>query len=168
MAKVYEGELMAKGLKFGIVVSRFNEFMATKLLDGALDGLVRHGANEDSITVVKVPGSFEIPYAAAKLAQSKKYDGIISLGVVIRGATPHYNYICNEVAKGIAKISLDAGIPVIFGLITADTLEQAIERAGSKSGNRGFDAALSCIEMVNLYKKIDMNHGLDRLDGLRN
>jgi len=154
VVKVYEGELIAKGLRFGIVVSRFNEFMASKLLDGALDALLRHGADEADIAVVKVPGAFEIPYAAAKLIESKGYDGIICLGVVIRGATPHYNYICSEVAKGIAKISLETGIPVIFGLVTTDTLEQAIERAGSKGGNRGFDAALSAIEMVNLYRKI--------------
>lgn len=155
MLKIYEGELVAKGLRFGIVVSRFNEFMAAKLLDGALDCLSRHGADEKDITIVKVPGSFEIPYAAARLARAGRFDGVVCLGVVIRGETPHYNYICNEVAKGIAKISLDTGIPVIFGLVTADTLEQAIERAGSKAGNRGFDAGLSAIEMVNLYKKIE-------------
>lgn len=152
--KVCEGRLIAKGFRFGIVVSRFNEFMVSKLLDGAIDALLRHGADEDDITVVKVPGSFELPYAASRLAKSKRYDAVICLGVVIRGQTPHFNYICNEVAKGIAKISVETGVPVIFGLVTAENLEQAIERSGSKAGNRGFDAATSAIEMVNLYKEI--------------
>jgi 6,7-dimethyl-8-ribityllumazine synthase len=149
---VYEGKLDAKGLKIGIIVSRFNEFISSKLVDGCLDALLRHGANEEDLHIVKVPGSFEIPYLAKKLALSKNYDAIICLGVVIRGQTPHFNYICNEVAKGIANVSLESGIPVIFGIITSDTIEQAIERAGTKSGNKGFDAALSAIEMANLYK----------------
>ncbi|MEW6096124.1 MAG: 6,7-dimethyl-8-ribityllumazine synthase [bacterium] len=152
--KVYEGNLDAKGLKIGIIVSRFNEFISSKLVDGCLDALLRHGAKEDDIEIVKVPGSFEIPYLAKKLALSKKYDAIICLGVVIRGQTPHFNYICNEVSKGIANVSLESGIPVIFGVITSDTIEQAVERAGTKSGNKGFDAALSAIEMANLYKTI--------------
>ncbi|MEW6606990.1 MAG: 6,7-dimethyl-8-ribityllumazine synthase [bacterium] len=152
--KVYEGKLEAKGLKIGVIVSRFNEFITSKLVDGCLDALVRHGAKEDDIEIVKVPGSFEIPYIAKKMADMKKYDAIICLGVVIRGETPHFNYICNEVAKGIANVSLESGIPVIFGVITSDTIEQAIERAGTKSGNKGFDAALSAIEMANLYKSV--------------
>jgi 6,7-dimethyl-8-ribityllumazine synthase len=152
--KIYEGRLVAKGIRFGIVISRFNEFMTSKLLDGAIDALIRHGADEENITVVRVPGSFELPYAASRLVDTKKYDAVICLGVVIRGETPHFTYICNEVAKGIAKISLEKGVPVIFGLVTAENLEQAIERSGSKAGNRGFDAALSAIEMVNLYKEI--------------
>lgn len=150
--KIYEGKLDAKGLKIGIIVSRFNEFISSKLVDGCLDALFRHGVKEDDVEMVKVPGSFEIPYLANKLADSKKYDVIICLGVVIRGETPHFNYICNEVSKGIAQVSLKTGIPVIFGVITADTIEQAIERAGTKSGNKGFDAALAAIEMANLYK----------------
>ncbi|MEW6621218.1 MAG: 6,7-dimethyl-8-ribityllumazine synthase [bacterium] len=152
--KVYEGKLEAKGLKIGVIVSRFNEFITSKLVDGCLDALVRHGAKEDDIEIVKVPGSFEIPYIAKKMADMKKYDAIICLGVIIRGETPHFNYICNEVAKGIANVSLESGIPVIFGVITSDTIEQAIERAGTKSGNKGFDAALSAIEMANLYKSV--------------
>lgn len=152
--KIHEGGLVATGLSFGIVVSRFNEFMTSKLLDGAIDALTRHGANKDDIIVVKVPGSFELPYAASRLVKTKRYDAIICLGVVIRGQTPHFNYICNEVAKGVVKISLESGIPVIFGLVTAENLEQAIERSGSKVGNRGFDAAVSAIEMANLYKEI--------------
>ncbi len=150
--KVYEGKLEAKGLKIGIIASRFNEFITTKLVDGCLNALIRHGAKEEDIEMVRVPGAFEIPYLAKKMAYSKKYDAIICLGVVIRGETPHFNYICNEVSKGIATISLETGIPVIFGVITSDTIEQAIERAGTKSGNKGFDAALSAIEMANLYK----------------
>jgi len=152
--KVYEGKLDATGLKIGIIVSRFNEFISSKLVDGCIDALFRHGAKEEDIEIVKVPGSFELPYLAKKLTQSKKYDVLICLGVVIRGETPHFNYICNEVSKGIANVSLESGIPVIFGVITADTIDQAIERAGTKSGNKGFDAALSAIEMANLYKTI--------------
>lgn len=152
--KIYEGKLDAKGLKIGIIVSRFNEFITSKLVDGCLDALIRHGVKEEDLEIVKVPGSFEIPYLAKKMAISKKYDAIICLGVVIRGQTPHFNYICNEVAKGIANVSLESGIPVIFGVITSDTIEQAIERAGTKSGNKGFDAALAAMELANLYKTI--------------
>lgn len=152
--KVYEGKLEAKGLKIGIIVSRFNEFITAKLVDGCLDALIRHGVEESDVEIIKVPGSFEIPYLAKKLTDTKKYDAIICLGVVIRGETPHFNYICNEVSKGIANVSLETGIPVIFGVITSDTIDQAIERAGTKSGNKGFDAALSAIEMANLYKII--------------
>lgn len=154
MSNVFEGALLGKGLKIGVVVARFNEFITGKLLSGAKDALLRHGVTEEDIDIAWVPGSFEIPLVAQKLAQSKKYDAVICLGTVIRGATPHFEYIAAEVSKGIAKISLDTGTPVIFGVITADTLEQAIERAGTKSGNKGFDAAVSAIEMANLLKKI--------------
>ena len=154
MSNVFEGALLGKGLKIGVVVARFNEFITGNLLSGAKDALLRHGVVEENIDVAWVPGSFEIPLVAQKLAQSKKYDAVICLGTVIRGATPHFEYIAAEVSKGIAKIGLDTGIPVIFGVITADTLEQAIERAGTKSGNKGFDAAVSAIEMANLMKKI--------------
>jgi 6,7-dimethyl-8-ribityllumazine synthase len=146
--------LDAKAKSFGITVSRFNEFITQKLLEGALDCLRRHGADDDKITIAWVPGSFEIPYAASKMAQSKKFDAVIALGAVIRGQTPHFDYIANEVAKGIARISLDTGVPAIFGVITADTLEQAIERAGTKAGNKGWDAALSAIEMTRLFEHI--------------
>jgi len=152
--KVVKGDLIAKGLSFGIVVSRFNEFISTKLLEGAEDTLIRHGADEKDISVVWVPGSFEIPAIAARLARSNKYDAVISLGAVIRGDTPHFNYITNEVAKGVAHVGLTENVPCIFGVITADTLEQAVERAGTKSGNKGRDAALSAIEMANLYGKV--------------
>ncbi len=152
--KTFEGNLIAKGLKFGIVVSRFNEFLSTRLLDGALDALKRHGASENNIEVALVPGSFETPLAAKKMAQSGNYDGVICLGVVIRGDTPHFDYICSEVSKGIAKINYDLAIPVAFGIITADTIEQAIERAGTKSGNKGWQAAASVIEMANLMKSL--------------
>jgi 6,7-dimethyl-8-ribityllumazine synthase len=148
------GELNATGKKFAIVVSRFNDFLTTKLKDGAIDCLQRHGANEKDITLVWAPGSFELPYVASRLADPKKYDAVICLGAVIRGQTPHFEYIAAETAKGIAKISLDRSYPVIYGIITADTLEQAIERAGTKQGNKGFQAALTAIEMVNLYGKI--------------
>jgi 6,7-dimethyl-8-ribityllumazine synthase len=154
MTKVIEGILTAKGIKFGIVVSRFNDFINKRLLDGALDALSRHGAEDKNISVVKVPGSFEIPLMAKKLADSGNYDAIICLGAVIRGATPHFEYICAEVTKGIAKVTLDSGIPVSFGILTTDNIEQAIERAGSKSGNKGWDAAMSAIEMVNVLKVI--------------
>ncbi len=154
MAKTYSGKMIAKGKRFGIVVSRFNEFISSRLLDGALDALRRHDAEEAKIDVVWVPGSFEIPYAAKKMALSKKYDTVICLGAVIRGDTPHFDYISNEVAKGVSQTSLSTGIPVIFGVITADNLEQAIERAGTKSGNKGASAALSAIEMVDLFKKL--------------
>ncbi|MEK7812766.1 MAG: 6,7-dimethyl-8-ribityllumazine synthase [Candidatus Desantisbacteria bacterium] len=151
---VYEGQLDAKGLKFGLIISRFNEFIASKLEAGCLDALLRHGASNDDIDVFRVPGAFEIPYIANKLAANKKYDAIICLGVVIRGDTPHFDYICAEVSKGIAQASLAAGIPVIFGVLTTNTIEQAVERAGTKSGNKGFDAGLSAIEMANLYRII--------------
>jgi 6,7-dimethyl-8-ribityllumazine synthase len=146
--------LLGKGLKFGLVVSRFNEFITNKLLEGALDALKRHGVDENDIEVALVPGSFEIPVIAKKLAQSKRYDAIICLGTVVRGGTPHFDYIATEVTKGIAQVGLDTGLPVVFGVITADTLEQAIERAGTKMGNMGFEAAKNAIEMANLLKSI--------------
>ncbi len=152
--KVLKAELIGKGKKFGIIASRFNEFITTQLLEGARDTLVRHGVTENDIEMVWVPGSFEIPYIAQKMAKLKKYNAIICLGTVIRGSTPHFDYIANETAKGIAKVSLDSGVPCIFGVITADTLEQAIERAGTKDGNKGRDAALSAIELANLMEKI--------------
>jgi 6,7-dimethyl-8-ribityllumazine synthase len=152
MPKIVEGKIDAKELKFGLVVSRFNDFINDRLLEGALDALTRNGAEEKDLTIVKVPGAFEIPLAAKKMATSGFYDAVICLGCVIRGATPHFEYISAEVAKGIAKVSLDSGVPVSFGVITADTLEQAIERAGTKAGNKGWDAALAAIEMVMLFK----------------
>ena len=155
MNKHFEGVLLGKGLKFGLVVSRFNEFITKKLLEGAQDALLRHGVNQEDIEIAWVPGSFEIPLVAKKLAQTKRYDAVICLGVVVRGGTPHFEYIAAEVTKGIAKVSLDTGLPVIYGVITADTLEQAIERAGTKMGNKGFDAAVTAIEMANLLKGID-------------
>lgn len=154
MARVIEGALQAKGMRFGIVVSRFNDFINKRLLDGALDALARHGADEGTITVVRVPGSFEIPLMAKKLAGSGSYDAIICLGAVIRGATPHFEYISAEVTKGIAQVALECGVPVSFGILTTDTIEQAIERAGTKSGNKGWDAALAAIEMVNVLKTV--------------
>jgi len=154
MYKIYEGQLDAKGFRFGIIVSRFNDFISSHLLSGAMDALTRHGAREESIKIFRVPGSFEIPAAAKKLAASKGYDAVICLGAVIRGDTPHFDYVAAEVSKGIANVSQDTGIPVIYGIITSDTLEQAIERAGTKGGNRGWDAALSAIEMINLYKQM--------------
>ena len=154
MSKYFEGMLLGKGLKFGVVASRFNEFLAKKLLDGACDAFLRHGVNEEDIEIAWTPGSFEIPLVAKKLAETKRYDAVVCLGVVIRGGTPHFEYIAAEVSKGIAKVSLETGLPVIYGIITADTLEQAIERAGTKMGNKGFDAAVSAIEMANLVKSI--------------
>jgi 6,7-dimethyl-8-ribityllumazine synthase len=154
MANVIKADLAAKGKKFAIVISRFNEFISSKLLEGCLDTLVRHGAQEASQDVVWVPGAFEIPLTALKLAKSKKYDAVICLGTVIRGATPHFEFVASEASKGVAKVSLDTGTPCIFGVITADNLEQAIERAGTKDGNKGRDAAMSAIEMVNLFSKI--------------
>ena len=154
MPKTIQGDLTAKGLKFAIVASRFNDFITAKLLDGAMDGLMRHGALESDIEIVKVPGSFEIPLVARMLAQSKKYNAIICLGAVIRGATPHFEYVSAEVSKGVASVSMETGLPVIFGVLTTDTIEQAIERAGTKSGNKGWDAALSAIEMANLIRQI--------------
>ncbi len=154
MGKHFEGMLQGKGLKFGLVVSRFNEFFGRKLLEGAQDALLRHGVNEADIDVAWTPGSFEIPLIALKLAQTKKYNAIICLGAIIRGGTPHFEYIAAEVTKGIAKVGLDTGLPVIYGVITTDTLEQAVERSGTKAGNRGFDAAVSAIEMANLTRSI--------------
>ncbi len=154
MGKIFEGVLLGEGLKFGVVVSRFNEFITRKLLEGAQDALLRHGVAEGDIDIAWVPGAFEIPLVAMSLAQTKRYDAIICLGAVIRGATPHFEYIAAEVTKGIAKVGLEAGLPVSYGVITADTLEQAIERAGTKVGNRGFDAAVDAIEMANLLKSI--------------
>ncbi len=152
--KVIEGELQAKGLKFGIVISRFNEFITGKLLDGAKDALLRHGAKEDDIDIVKVPGSFEIPMVAKKMAGKGTYNAVICLGTVIRGATPHFDYIAAEVSKGVAMASMDSGIPVAFGVLTCETIEQAVERAGTKSGNKGWDAAVTAIEMAQLMKKL--------------
>ena len=152
--KIFEGELQAKGLKFCIVISRFNEFITGKLLDGAMDALVRHGAASEDIDVVKVPGSFEIPVAAKKVAMKGKHNAVICLGTVIRGATPHFEYISAEVSKGIASASMETGVPIAFGVITCDTIEQAVERAGTKSGNKGWDAALTAIEMAQLMKKL--------------
>lgn len=154
MGKHYQGALLGEGLRFMLVVSRFNEFISVRLLEGAQDGLVRHGVKEDDIEVAWTPGCFEIPLIAKKLAQSGKYDAVLCLGAVIRGGTPHFDYIAAEVSKGIAKVGLDTGVPVIFGIITADALEQAIERAGTKEGNMGFRAAMSGIEMANLAKSL--------------
>lgn len=152
--RIIEGELQAQGFRFGIIVSRFNDFITSKLLDGALDALIRHGANDNDIDVVKVPGSFEIPLIAKRLALKGSYDAIICLGTVIRGATPHFEYVASEVSKGIAVASLESGIPVTFGVITADSIEQAVERAGSKAGNKGWDAAVTAIEMAQVIKKL--------------
>jgi len=154
MSKLFEGMLLGKGLKFGLVISRFNEFITKKLLEGAQDALLRHGVNEEDIEIAWVPGTFEIPLIAGKLAQTKRYDAVICLGAVIRGGTPHFEYIAAEVTRSIGKVGLDTGLPVIYGIITADTLEQAIERAGTKEGNKGFEAAVSAIEMANLVRSI--------------
>jgi 6,7-dimethyl-8-ribityllumazine synthase len=154
MVKTLEGKLMAKGLKFGIVVSRFNNFISERLLEGAMDALRRNGAEEGDCSVVRVPGSFEIPLAAKKMVKSGRYDAVICLGAVIRGATPHFAYIATEVTKGIASLTLESEVPVSFGVLITDTIEQAIERAGTKVGNKGFDAAMSAIEMINLLKEI--------------
>lgn len=150
MPQIIDAKLNAQGKKFGIIVARFNDFITSRLVDGALDALVRSGANDEDILVVRVPGAFEIPLAAMKIAAQKKYDAIICLGAVIRGATSHYDYVCAEVSKGIASVSLETGIPVMFGILTTETIEQAIERAGTKAGNKGFEAALGAIEMANL------------------
>ncbi len=152
--KTYEGKLVANGLKFGVVIGRFNEFIGSKLYGGVIDGLVRHGANEEDIEAAWVPGAFEIPLVAQKLAASKKYDAVICIGAVIRGSTAHFDFVASEVSKGIAKVSLDTGVPVIFGVLTTDTIEQAIERAGTKAGNKGYDAAVTAIEMANLLKQV--------------
>lgn len=152
--KTLEGKLVAEGMKVGIIASRFNEFIVSKLVSGAIDGLVRHNVNDNDITVAYVPGAFEIPVIASKMAASGKYDAVICVGAVIRGATSHYDYVCNEVSKGIAQASMASGIPVLFGILTTDSIEQAIERAGTKAGNKGYDCALSAIEMVNLMKQL--------------
>ena len=149
--KIMEGMLRGEGKSFAIVVSRFNDFITSKLLDGALDCLYRHGVKDEDLSLVRVPGAFEIPVAAQKLAQSGKYDGVICLGAVIRGATTHYDYVCNEVSKGIAKVSLDTNIPVGFGIVTTENIEQAVERAATKSGNKGYDTAMSVLEMADLF-----------------
>ena len=153
--KLYEGKLVSNNIKVGIVAARFNEFIVSKLVDGALDGLKRHNVEEDNIEVAWVPGAFEIPLIASKMAKSKKYDAIICLGAVIRGNTTHYDYVCSEVSKGIAQVSLSSDIPVMFGVLTTENIEQAIERAGTKSGNKGFDCAVGAIEMINLIREIE-------------
>lgn len=155
MPNTIEGRLSAEGFRFAVIVSRFNDFISARLVDGAMDAFMRHGASEEQISLVKVPGAFEIPVLAKKLAQSKKYDAVVCLGAVIRGATPHFDYVAAEVSKGIANVALDTGIPVTFGVLTTDNLEQAIERAGSKSGNKGWEAAMAAIEMVNLYRALE-------------
>ncbi len=152
MSKSFEGMLIGKGLKFGLVISRFNEFISKKLLEGAQDALHRHGVDDEDVDIAWAPGSFEIPLVALKLAQTKRYDAIVCLGAVIRGGTPHFEYVATELSKGIARVALETGLPVTYGVITADTLEQAIERAGTKMGNKGFDAAVNAIEMANLLK----------------
>ena len=151
---ILEGKVVAEGMKVGIVVARFNEFITSKLLSGAIDGLVRHDVNEDDVDVAWVQGAFEIPLVASKMAKSRKYDAVICLGAVIRGSTSHYDYVCNEVSKGIAAVSMENDIPVMFGVITTENIEQAIERSGSKAGNKGYECALGAIEMVNLIRKI--------------
>ncbi|MFF2753000.1 6,7-dimethyl-8-ribityllumazine synthase [Psychrobacillus sp. NPDC058041] len=152
MGKVFEANLIGTDLKIGVVVGRFNEFINGKLLDGALDGLKRHGVAEENVDVAWVPGAFEVPFIAKKMAETKKYDAIIGLGTVIRGSTTHYDYVCNETAKGVASVGLTTGVPVMFGIVTTETIEQAIERAGTKVGNKGYDAAVSAIEMANLNR----------------
>lgn len=154
MPRIYEGQFSAEGLRFGIVASRFNEFITSKLLDGAVDALKRHGASEDEIAVAWVPGAFEIPVIAKKMAESGKYDAVICLGTVIRGSTPHFDYIASEVSKGIAQVGMTTGVPTIFGVITTESIEQAIERAGTKAGNKGFGAAEAAIEMANLLRSM--------------
>lgn len=152
--KTFEGKMVAKGIRVGIVVARFNEFITSKLLGGAMDALVRHDINEDDVDVAWVPGAFEIPLIAKKMAKSGKYDAVIALGAVIRGSTSHYDYVCNEVSKGVAAASLESGVPVMFGVVTTENIEQAIERAGTKAGNKGYDCALGAIEMVNLIREM--------------
>jgi 6,7-dimethyl-8-ribityllumazine synthase len=154
MAKVYEGHLVSQGLKYGVVVGRFNEFISSKLLGGALDAFKRHGAQEEEVEVAWVPGAFEIPLIAQKMAESGKYDAVITLGAVIRGSTPHFDYVCNEAAKGVAAVGLKTGVPTVFGVLTVDTIEQAIERAGTKAGNKGYEAAVTAIEMANLTQQL--------------
>lgn len=153
--KTFEGKVVSTGIRVGIVVSRFNEFITSKLLSGAIDGLVRHNVREDDIQVAWVPGAFEIPLIVSKMAKSGKYDAVIALGAVIRGSTSHYEYVCSEVSKGIATVSLNSDIPVMFGILTTENIEQAIERAGTKAGNKGYDCALGAIEMVNLIREIE-------------
>ncbi len=153
--KTLEGKLIAKGMRVGIVAARFNEFITSKLLSGALDGLLRHDIDGDDIHVAWVPGAFEIPLAASKMAKSGKYDAVICLGAVIRGSTSHYDYVCNEVSKGVAAVGLETGVPVLFGVLTTENIEQAIERAGTKAGNKGYDCALSAIEMVDLLRQME-------------
>jgi 6,7-dimethyl-8-ribityllumazine synthase len=155
MGHIYEGNLVGSGLKIGIVVGRFNEFITSKLLSGAQDALKRHGVSESDVDIAWVPGAFEIPLVAQKMAISKKYDAVITLGTVIRGSTPHFDYVCNEVAKGVSRINLDSGIPVIFGVLTTESIEQAIERAGTKAGNKGWDVATGAIEMANLLRTFE-------------
>lgn len=159
MSRNFEGQLSAQGFSFAIVLSRFNEFITTRLLEGALDALMRHGADPDTIDVVKVPGAFEIPVTAERLASTHRYDAVICLGAVIRGATPHFDYIAGEAARGVATVALKTGVPTIFGVITADAIEQAIERAGTKLGNKGFEAALAAIEMAHLFMQLDKEQG---------
>ena len=154
MGQIFEAQLIGTDLKIGVVVGRFNEFITAKLLDGALDGLKRHGVAEENIDIAWVPGAFEVPLIAKKMAEANKYGAIIGLGTVIRGSTTHYDYVCNEAAKGIASVSLSTGVPIIFGIVTTETIEQAIERAGTKVGNKGYDSAVSAIEMANLSKLI--------------
>ncbi|WP_409346555.1 6,7-dimethyl-8-ribityllumazine synthase [Paenibacillus sp. MBLB4367] len=154
MPKMYEGQLISQQARYGVVVGRFNEFITGKLLSGALDALKRHGASEDDVEVAWVPGAFEIPLIAQKMAESGKYDAVITIGAVIRGSTPHFDYVCSEVSKGVAAIGLKTGVPTIFGVLTTDSIEQAIERAGTKAGNKGWEAAATAIEMVNLVKQL--------------
>ncbi|GIP37525.1 6,7-dimethyl-8-ribityllumazine synthase [Paenibacillus sp. J31TS4] len=154
MAKIYEGHLVSKEARYGIVVGRFNEFITGKLLSGALDALKRHGAAEEEVDVAWVPGAFEIPLIAQKMAESGKYDAVITLGAVIRGSTPHFDYVCSEVSKGVSAINLKTGVPTVFGVLTTDSIEQAVERAGTKAGNKGWEAAATAIEMVNLVKQL--------------
>lgn len=154
MVNVIEGQLIAKGMRFAIIASRFNEFISSKLMEGAIDALVRHDASKEDITVLWVPGAFEMPMVAKKLAASGRYDAIICVGAVIRGATSHFDYVANEVSKGIASVSLDTGVPIAFGVLTTDNIEQAIERAGTKAGNKGFESAMAAVEMVSLFKEL--------------
>ncbi len=153
--KIFEGSLISKEIKIGVVAARFNEFITAKLLSGAMDGLLRHGVREEDVHVAWVPGAFEIPLIASKMAKSGKYDAVICLGAVIRGATSHYDYVCNEASKGIAAVSLETGVPVMFGVLTTENIEQAIERAGTKAGNKGYDCALGAVEMVNLIRALE-------------
>lgn len=155
MPNIVEGRLSAEGFRFAIIVSRFNDFICSRLADGAMDALLRHGADEEKLLLVKVPGAFEIPFVAKRLSQTGQYDAVICLGAVIRGATPHFEYVAAEVSKGIANVALESNVPITFGVLTTENLEQAIERAGSKSGNKGYEAAVAAIEMVNLLKGLE-------------